>query len=193
MKLRHPLLSDARSPLVVGILACACLDAVGGCAGWPDSAPQNQTYVVLKNDYPASVASPLIIYDAYWLNISFAGSPIAPGASSDPQLAIPTSGDAAYVVLAPGWDPSSEKQPASLIVLQSRSTYALALGDTLSIAVDDAAFAGNCAAGSSLTQEQAAFLTEIVFAADFAGFTYDASTCTVTAVGEGGGGDAGAD
>ena len=75
LKLRHPLLSDARSPLVVGILACACLDAVGGCAGWPDSAPQNQTYVVLKNDYPASVASPLIIYDAYWLNISFAGSP----------------------------------------------------------------------------------------------------------------------
>ena len=78
--------------------------------------------------------------------------------------------------------------------MQSRSTYALALGSTLTISVDDEAFEGNCASGSRLTQQQADFLTQIVFSSDFAGFTYDASTCTTTAVGDGAAnGDAGAD
>jgi hypothetical protein len=154
-----------------------------GCAGWPDGAPE--TNAVLHNSYPASAAKPLVIYDAYW-QVSFSGNPIPPGSSSAPQQVAPTSGDTAYVVLAPGWSPSSCVPPTSFIVLESRSTFAVALGDTLDIPVDDAAFEGNCVAGNALTQEQADFLTHIVFADDFAGFTYDASTCTTTKVGDAG-------
>jgi hypothetical protein len=163
----------------------------GGCAGWPDNAPQ--TNAVLYNSYPASATNPLVIYDAFW-QVSFAGSPIPPGASSAPQQVVPTSGDTAYVVLAPGWNPSSSTPPTPFIVLESRSTYALALGSTLDIAVDDTAFEGDCAAGSTLTHAQADFLTQIVFADDFAGMSYDAATCRTTDIGDAAAsGDASAD
>lgn len=169
-----------RASLAIG----SSLSLLGACAGWPNSAPQNRTDVVLTNNYPTSATTALVIYDAYW-QVSFAGNPIVPGASSAALPAVPTSGDSAYVVLAPGWDPSSGTSPTSFIVLQSRSTYALALDGVLTIPVDDTGFEGNCAAGSLLTQEQADFLTQIVFAGDFAGFTYDPSSCTTAATGDG--------
>jgi hypothetical protein len=165
-------------------LACAVVvSVVGACAGFPDTAPQ--TNVVLDNRYPLSTA--LVVYDAYWLNVSFAGQRVFPGASSAPLSTIPASADnTAYVTLAPGWDPRSAARPTSFILLQSLHGYALALGDTLHIEVDDVDFAGNCAAGSHLTPEQASFLIEIVFPADFAGFAYDPSTCTTTQIGDAG-------
>jgi len=127
---------------------------------------------------------------AYWLNVSFQGQPLAPGAASDPQTAVPASADnRAYVVLAPGWDPASGTPPARFVVMQSRAGYEVGLGDTLHIAVDDANFDGNCAAGSHLSQADADFLTQIVFPRDFAGAQYDAATCTTTPPT----GDAGAD
>jgi hypothetical protein len=156
-----------------------------GCAGFPDSAPQ--TAVVVDNRYAATASDALVIYDAYWLNVSFQGQPLRPGASSAPQTAVPTSGNAAFVVLAPGWDPTSPGPPTRFVLLQSRAGFAVALGDTLHIPVDDAAFEGNCAAGSRLTQAQADFLTEIVFPGDFAGLRYDASTCATTPIGDAGG------
>lgn len=156
---------------------------LAGCAGFPDSAPQ--TNVVLENRYAPSTS--LVVYDAWWLNVSFAGQPVPPGIASGPQSTIPASADnAAYVVLAPGWDPASGAPPGSLVVIQSRGGYAVALGETLHIGVDDADFAGNCAAGSRLAQEQADFLTQVVFAGDFAGLQYDAATCTTTPIGDAG-------
>jgi len=152
------------------------------CAGFPDRAPM--TSVVLDNEYAPDTS--LVVYDAYWLNVSFAGQPVPPGSSSVPESTVPTSGNTAYTVLAPGWDPTSTTPPRALVVLQSRSGFGLALGDTLHIPVDDDTFEGNCAAGSPLTQDQADFLTQIVFAADFAGLAYDAANCTTTQRGDAG-------
>jgi hypothetical protein len=155
-----------------------------GCANFPDSPPK--TNVVLENNYAAAAGAP-VVYDAHWLNVSFQGQPVSPGASSDPQSAIPASSDnPAYVVLAFGWDPAGATPPTNLVVLQSRGGFGVALGDTLHIPVDDAHFEGNCATGSRLTEEQADFLTQIVFAQDFAGQHYDASTCTTSPTGDAG-------
>jgi hypothetical protein len=148
-----------------------------GCAGFPDAPPQ--TDVVLENRYAPDTA--LIVYDAHWLNASFAGEPLAPGSSSPPQSTVPASADnTAYVVLAPRWDPASTSPPRTLIALESRAGFAVALGDTLHIRVEDDAFEGNCVSGSHLTQDQADFLTQVVFAADFDGLSYEAATCTTT-------------
>ncbi len=56
------------------------------------------------------------------------------------------------------------------------------LGGTLHIAVDDTDFAGDCAAGDPLTQEQADFIAQLVFPCLFSGLRYDAATCTVAAI-----------
>ena len=153
------------------------------CAGLPDTPPK--TSVVLENHY--APATSLVVYDAFWLDVSFQGIAVAPGASSDPQPAIPASADnTAYVVLAPGWDSSTGAPPTQLVLLESRGGFAVALGDTLHIAVSDEGFAGNCATGSHLTQDEADFLTQIVFASDFAGQRYDAATCTTTPIGDAG-------
>jgi hypothetical protein len=154
-----------------------------GCAGFPDKAPA--TSVVLDNDYPSDAGTPLVVYEAFWLDVAFP-SPVAPGASSDAQGAIPASANTAYVLLAPGWDPASTTPPTSLVVMQSRGGFGVALGDTLHIHVDDGTFEGNCAAGSHLTQGQADFLTQIVFGGAFGGAHYDAATCTTTREGDAG-------
>jgi len=156
-----------------------------GCAGFPDSAPQ--TLVALDNHYAPARQDALVIYDAQWLNVSFQGQAVAPGASSTPESTVPASADnTAYVVLAPGWDPASATPPTALVVLRSRGGFAVALGDTLHIPVDDRSFEGNCAGGSHLTQDEADFLTQIVFPGDFAGLHYDAATCTTSQMGDGG-------
>jgi hypothetical protein len=152
-----------------------------GCAGFPDKAPT--TSVVLDNDYAPSASAARVVYQALWLNVSFP-APVAPGTSSDPQSAIPTSQNTAYVLLAPGWDPTSSTPPTAFVVMQSRDGFGVALGDTLHIPVDDSSFEGNCSAGSHLSQAQADFLTQIVFASDFAGLRYEASTCTTTQAGD---------
>ena len=178
--------TDCRLASTVMVLALGLLAPIEyGCAGFPDAAPMSS--VVVENRYAPTPDRALVVYDAHWLNVSFQGQPVPPGASSDPQVAVPASADnAAYVVLAPGLDPTSTTPPTTFVVLQSRSGYALALGDTLTIPIDDVGFEGNCAAGSRLTQEQADFLTQIVFAGDFAGLQYDASTCTTTPMGNAG-------
>jgi hypothetical protein len=143
-----------------------------------ESAPA--TTVVLDNAYPTTSPSPLVVYDARWEAVSFAGSPLVPGASSAPQPTVPASSNTAYVVVAAGWDPDGGATPTSFVVLESREGYSVNLGDTLEIAVDDASFIGNCAAGSHLTAAEATFITRYVFACDFATMSYDPATCTVT-------------
>ena len=154
------------------VATAACVGAAG-CDQGPHTA------VVLQNGYSPSATTPLVVYRAYWLNISFP-TPIDPGASSAPQVAEPTSGDTAYAVLAPGWDPELSATPTSLVVMQSRNPIGVDLNDTLTITVDDANFVGNSASGSPLSQQQADFITQRVFACDFASFHYDAATCTLT-------------
>jgi hypothetical protein len=111
-------------------------------------------------------------------------NPIPPGASSGPQNTAAASDNTAYVVLAPGWDATSPMPPTSFVVMQSTSGFAVHLNDTLHIPVDDAHFTGNCATGSHLTQQQADFITQFVFAGTFASFRYDAATCTTTPTGD---------
>lgn len=161
------------APLALAFLLCA----PPSCAGFPDTAPQ--TAVVLENHYAGADAP--VIYDAAWQNVSFQGNPVSPGSATSPQITVPASADnRAYVVLAPGWDPTSTTPPSQMVVLQSRAGFAVRLDDTLHIPVDDTSFAGNCAAGSALPQDQADFIAGRVFAADFAGLRYDAATCTTS-------------
>jgi hypothetical protein len=158
--------------------------AIAGCAGLPDKAPE--TDVVLNNQFSPSAASPSVVYQAYWLNVAFS-SPVAPGASSDPQIAVPASANTAYVLLAPGWDPTSGTTPTAFVVLRSKHGYGVDLGGTLHIPISDEAFDGDCAAEDPLDQSEADFLTGVVFASAFAGLAYDANTCTTTATGDAGG------
>jgi hypothetical protein len=159
----------AALPVGAALLALAC------------EAPSTSTFVVVDNGYPSS--SGLVIYQAYWQAASFQ-TPIFPGASSDSQATVATSGSVAYVVLARAWDPSSPAPPSALVLLQSRRPYAVHLHNTLYILVDDESFTGNCAAGSVLTPSQADFITQVVFPGIFAGSKYDATTCTTTLVGD---------
>ena len=180
----HARSSLSRATAVLGCFTTASL--LAGCAGFPDTAPQ--TTVILENRYAPSTS--LVVYDAHWLNISFQGQAVAPGASSIPQPVLAGAASAentAYVALAPGWDPTSAVAPTRFVFLQSRGGLGVALGDTLHIGVDDATFDGNCAAGHPLTQAQADFLTQIVFPSDFAGYGYDAATCTTAPIGDAGG------
>lgn len=135
------------------------------------------TAVVFQNDYPGSAAAQLVVYRAFWEATSLQ-DPLLPGARSDPLDSVAASPSSAYVLLAPGWDPASSTPPTSLIVLQSTNGFELHFNDTLRIVIDDSAFAGSCAAGSFLSQDQADFITQRVFASDFAALTYDAATCT---------------
>jgi hypothetical protein len=165
-----------QSPGAVAIGAlCAALGAFG-C-----NAPPT-TSVVLENAYPAS-ASPLVVYDAFWQAVSFQdAAPLSPGAATPPQGTVPCSANTAYVVLAPGWDPTSSTKPGSFVVLESREGFGVDLGETLDISVNDSTFVGNCAAASFLTQAQADFVTQRVFAHDFAGLRYDPATCVTTSI-----------
>jgi hypothetical protein len=156
-----------------------CFAAVAAGCGSP------QTFVVLDNNYPPHTPIPLVVYQAYWQAVSFP-QPVAPDASSDAQSTVPASANTAYVLLAPGWDPTSTAPPTSFIVLQSQDGFGVHLGDTLHIPVDDAMFLGNCGARSFLTQAQADFITQLVFPSAFASFRYDAATCTTTPIGDAG-------
>jgi hypothetical protein len=139
------------------------------------------TNVVLDNDYPASAPNALVVYRAWWLATSFQ-NPIPPGASSDTFPTAAASPNTAYVVLAPGWDPTSATAPTSLVVMQSRTGFELHFDDTLHIKVDDTTFVGNCAAGSVLSQDEADFITQRIFPGVFGSVAYDAATCKTTPI-----------
>lgn len=174
--------AGARSATRVAGRVSACVLSLALLAAGCNDTPY--VYVVIDNDYPTSTAVPLVVYQAYWQAVSFT-TPLAPGTTSAPQSSVAASDNTAYAVLAPGWDPTSTTSPTSFIVLQSRLGFAVHFDNTLHIPVDDTTFAGNCAAGSFLTQPQADVITQLVFPSVFAGLHYDAATCTTTASSEG--------
>jgi hypothetical protein len=162
-----------KSSTVIKILVwLATVPFVFGCSG-PTS-----THVVLENNY--SAASGLVVYQAVWQAVSFQAA-IPPASASDPQTTISASPNTAYVVLAPGWDPTSSTPPTTFVVLQSQEPgFEVGLNNVLYIPVDDAHFIGNCTSGSTLSQAQTNFITQIVFQGIFAGLSYSAATCTTT-------------
>src|ERR1019366_3192359 len=166
-----------------------CVFALASLAVGCESAPV--ATVVVDNRYPPSMANALVVYRAYWQAVSFQNA-IAPNSSSDPQSTLTASANTAYVVLAPGWDPTSSTPPTSFVVLQSRAGFAVHVGETLHIPVDDTTFIGNCASGSFLSQAQADFITQRIFTpiifpdASAFSFRYDAATCTTTPTGDAG-------
>ncbi len=169
---RHRGLKRAPGSLVWALLIAAA----------PVGCDQPHTYVVLENNYPRS-AVPLVVYHAFWQAVSFQ-TPVPPGSSSDPQDTIPASANTAYAVLAPGWDVTSSTPPTSLIAIQSRNGFEVHLNDTVHIAIDDGTFDGNCASGSFLSPDQADFITQRVFASDFAELSYDPASCATAPIDE---------
>jgi hypothetical protein len=164
-------------PLVAATLALA-LGAIG-CEGNPD------TTVVIANEFSSSHTPPFVVYRVRWQALWLDAS-VAPGSSSQPESTYPASANTAYVLVAPGWSPASDAAPTALFVMQSRDGFAVALNDSLQIPVNDGAFMGDCAARSFLSQDQADFITQVVFHDEFAGLRYDAATCTTTPIGRAG-------
>jgi hypothetical protein len=136
------------------------------------------TQVVVANHYTAATTN--VVFLAQWENVTFT-TPLAPGDASVPQAALQATANTAYVVLAPGFDPSSGATPTKLVLLESKTGFAVGLGDTVTIPVDDTTFLGNCAVHSTLPQADADFMTQRVFQATFTGLRYDAATCKTMA------------
>jgi hypothetical protein len=151
------------------LTACALVLAAGCDAPFAE--------VVLDNQYAPATGN--VVYRATWLAVDFP-VPLAPGGATDPQDTVAASTNTAWVLIAPGWDPTSDDPPGSLVVLASPDGFSVHLDETLHIPVDDDHFAGNCAVGSHLDQATADFITGRVFAALFAGAHYDAATCTTS-------------
>jgi len=136
--------------------------------------------VMIDNNYSPVAATPLVIYRAFWQAVPFT-TPIPPGSSSNPQNTVPASANTAYAILVPGLGTQPDgglSSPPSFVALWSAVGFGVHLNQTLHIPVDDTTFEGNCAAGSFLSQDQADFITERVFAAEFSGLRYDPATCT---------------
>lgn len=150
------------------------------------------TQVVADNDY-ASDAGPgteMTVFKVWWVT-TLLPDPVAPGAEGQAQRTVASS-DYAYAVLAPGWDPSSGSPPAKFLAAKSLAPLTAARGQTLHVRVSDATFAGDCAAGMPLSQDDADFITQRIFPAEFPSGAYDAATCAVSPAGDADGGlDAG--
>ncbi len=156
------------------IFAFSLAALAGGCET-PDA-----TYAVIDNMYPVptDAAEQTVVYKGWWRVTEFP-DPVAAGASSDEERVIRGS-DIAYLLLAPSWDPMTNVPPSVLIPVHTRDEVSVRRGDRLHIVASDAMLVGNCAAGAPLTQPDADFITQRIFPEDFAGFHYDAATCTRT-------------
>lgn len=170
------------------ILAAAFLLIAGCNTSVPSSA-------LIINDYPpasdAGSADSMAVYKGWWAVAQFA-DPVAAGQVSDPVRVVPGS-DYGYALLAPGWDPSGDTSPATLIPLRSAQKLTVARGETLNFVVSDEATVGNCSAGKPLTQEDADFITQRIFPGDFSNVSYDAASCRTLPASGGSGGESSAD
>jgi hypothetical protein len=144
------------------------------------------TKAVVDNAYPGTV-----VYKAWWAATLF-NDPVRPGESSDEQRSVPET-DVVYALLAPGWDPESGSPPVKLIAVKSKTAISAPRGDTLHIVFSDQTFAGNCAVGQPLSQEDADFITQRIFPGELANATYDARTCAPRVPASDPGADAGRD
>jgi len=169
--------------------------AIAAFAGISAGCSDQETTAVIVNGYPTTAdggfdsAKSIAVYKGWWLVTVFT-DPVAAGTDSDPHRVV-SGNDAAYVILAPGWDPTSGTTPTVLVPAKTNGPIAVSKGDVLSINVDDAHVTGNCATGHPLAQADADFITQSIFPGDFTGFTYDAATCTLTPIPADAGADAG--
>jgi hypothetical protein len=159
--------------LVVGAVGTAPLACETGAA----------TYAVLDNAYPAPASDAgstpqSVVYRGWW-SVTYFATPVPAGAESDPNRVIPAT-DYAYALLAPDWDPTSGSPPTKLLALRTRNQLSAARGGTLHLVISDETALGNCAAGQPLRQDEADLITQSIFPAEFAGWVYDAATCTMT-------------
>ncbi|HEX7667629.1 MAG TPA: hypothetical protein VF407_24040 [Polyangiaceae bacterium] len=145
-----------------------------------------ETTAIVDNGYPTlddgglDPQKSITVYRAWWL-VSVFADPVAAGASSSANRVVPGQ-DTAYFLLAPGWDPASSDPPTNLVVAKSNDVLKIDKDNALHIAVDDDHVTGNCATGHPLTQADADKITTTIFAGEFEGFTYDAATCTMSAI-----------
>lgn len=163
---------------VVALAAALWSPLVFGCN---TSEP---TSAVLSNEYPetseASLSESTPVYKGWWEVAQFP-VPVSAGQVSDPVRIVPGS-DYGYALLAPGWDIESGTLPTSLIPVRSAQQLSVARGELLTFVVSEEATSGDCRAGHPLTQEQADYITQRIFPDEFANLTYDAQTCTTSAV-----------
>lgn len=134
---------------------------------------EDATSVQIDNDYAANTA--FVVYKAWW-KTSYLPDAVGPTAEGVRERTVPNS-DYAYVVVAPGWDPTSSDPPTKLIAMKSLSPFKVSRGDILHIHVSDDTFAGNCAGPHPLSQDDADFVTQRIFPGEFPDGTYDAATC----------------
>ena len=163
----------ARTFLVVALAAPA--PALVGC----DTA--DPTLAVVDNGYPpppSGADEQTTVVKVWWSVTLFAGA-VAAGASSAEDRVVPAS-DYAYALLAPGWSPLSPLPPSRLVVVRTREKVDVVRGGTARITISPATTLGDCDAGSTLTQEEADFITQRIFPGDFAGHVYDATLCVTT-------------
>jgi hypothetical protein len=159
--------------------------AVAALAGCETADP---TTAVVENGYsPAVDADPsagVTVYKAWW-SVALFADPVAVGQTSAPVRVVPGT-DLAYALLAPGWNPASRSKPTVLIPVQTAQKMSVDRGDTLHILFADGTAIGNCAFGSPLSTEDAAFIVERIFPGDFAGVAYDPATCSATPIADAG-------
>lgn len=178
-------------PLLTALVAAAA--AAAALVGCETEEP---TKAVVVNAYPTppDAGNPTlqtVVYRAWWGTTYFAEA--VPAGASSSELRSVSATDVAYAVLARGWDPSSAAAPSSLVVVRSKTPLSVARGGVLRIEVSNATFAGGCAGGEPLSQEEADVITQRIFPGEFTGVIYDAATCTMAPAGDAGAGDAAAD
>lgn len=172
--------------LVLSVVCASTL--VVGCDDTETTAVVDNAYPTLS-DGGVDPLNSITVYRAWWLVTAFT-DPVAAGTSSNSHRVVDGL-DSAYFVLAPGWDPKSGSVPTHLIVAKTKTAIGVSKGDVLHITANDENLVGNCAAKQPLTQSDADFITQNIFPDELAGFTYDAATCTLTPISDGGISDAG--
>jgi hypothetical protein len=144
---------------------------------------ENPTMVVVDNGYApvpdgGDPKTQMTVFKVWWVT-SLLPDAVGPGGEGQPQRTVPNT-DFAYALIAPGWDPSSPMPPTTFVAARSAVRLTASRGDTLHVPVSDNTFVGNCAVGKPLLQDDADFITQRIFPAEFTGSTYDAATCVAT-------------
>lgn len=145
-----------------------------GAAALLSSCDATPTTAVVENGLSVP------IFQVWWGTTLFS-SPVAPGATSEPERTVPAT-DFAYALIAPGWSVEERDRPSALLALKSAAPLVAPAHHLLTIVVADDGFVGDCAAGRPLPEEDARFIVERIFPGEFAGTIYDSSTCVATPV-----------
>lgn len=139
------------SLLMLGVLLTSCDDA---------------TSVRVLNDTDESV-----VHRLWWQTTLFT-TPVEPQGTSEFERTVPAS-DFAYVLLTSSADDAGTQQP-----LRSRERLSVQRGAVLDVHVNATDWLGFCDAGQPLTQDEADFITQRIFATQFEGQTFEAASCT---------------